>query len=316
MTVMHQLKRIVVIIGVGLFAGLLFLFAGPPLRDWYVLRQYDPPAYVSDLATRTTMTEQGRRLFYLNRPEVLDASEFNTRCDGAGGEQTIVLGCYYSPQRGIFLFRVDEPELKGIEEVTAAHEMLHAAYDRLSISERRRIDSLLIDYYQTELKDERLLRVMELYKESAPDDLPNEMHSIFGTEISSLPEELEQHYRRYFDNRQVVASFAADYQSAFTSRQKQVDQYDAELSRIEKQIAQNTVELDRQAVALTSERRAVEASGDQEAVDAYNQRVAAYNSLLSQTNVLVDQFNQIVERRNGIALEQKQLQRSIDSSIQ
>jgi hypothetical protein len=316
MTIARQLKRIIVIIAVPSFIAALLLMFGPSVREWYILRDYEPPARVVQLADETTMTGQGRRLFYLNRPEVLDASEFNTRCAGADSEQTIILGCYYSPQRGIFLFRVDEPELQGIEHVTAAHEMLHAAYDRLSRSERERIDALLTDYYQTELRDERLLRIMELYKATDAQHLANEMHSIFGTEIGVLPEELEQHYQKYFTDRQVVAGFAASYQAAFTSRQDQVDKYDAELLAIEQQIQQNSAELDAQAQALAADRQRVEASGNQEAVDAYNQRVAAYNALLAQTNALVDQYNQIVERRNEIALEQKQLQRSIDSSIQ
>lgn len=312
----QRIKRLVVIVmvAVSFTAGLLVL--GPAAREWYVLRQYQPPGEVSRLADQTTMTDKARRLFYLNRPQVLEATEFNVHCASADGEQTIVLGCYHSPQRGIFVFRVNEPKLKGIEQVTAAHEMLHAAYDRLSRSERQRVDGLLINYYENELKDERLLRVMELYKVSEPSDLANEMHSIFGTEIAQLPDELEAHYRKYFDDRAVVAAFAADYQSAFTSRQKQVDQYDVELEEIERQIAQNSGELDRQAAALSADRRNVEASGDQEMVDAYNQRVAAYNTLLNQTNALVDRYNQLVQQRNAIALEQKQLQRSIDSSIQ
>ncbi len=316
MTVAQRIKRLSIFIFVAVTITAAILFWGPVLREWYVLRQYSPPAEVSRLADQTTMTDDARRVFYLNRPQVLEASEFNQSCAGAGGEQTIVLGCYHSPQRGIFVFRVDEPELKGIEQVTAAHEMLHAAYDRLGRRERSRVDALLIDYYENELKDERLLRVMELYKASEPTELANEMHSIFGTEISELPEELEIHYSKYFTNRKAVAAFADSYQSAFTTRQKQVAQYDTELTQLESQIAQNSAELDRQAAALSAERTRVQASNNQEQIDAYNQRVAQYNALLERTNQLVETYNQLVERRNNIALEQKQLQRSIDSSIQ
>lgn len=262
------------------------------------------------------MTDQARRLFYLNRPAVQNRSEFNASCDGAGGEHTIVLGCYHSPQRGIFVFRVDEARLDGIEQVTAAHEMLHAAYDRLSRSERTKIDSLLVDYYEHDLKDARIKRVMELYKQTAPNDLPNEMHSIFGTEVSDLPEELETYYRQYFTDRQVVVNFSQQYQAVFTKRQDQVASYDTRLTELEKQIRANQTLLDQQAASLRADRSTAEASQDQEQIDAYNQRVAAYNTLLKQTNLLVDEYNQTVEQRNAIALEQKQLQRSIDSSIQ
>ena len=41
-----------------------------------------------------------------------------------------------------------------------------------------------------------------------------------------------------------------------------------------------------------------------------------WSTLLAQTNTLVEQYNQLVNERNEIALEQKQLQQSINSSIQ
>lgn len=316
MTIAQRLRRLAIILSIPVALTVLILVFGPQVREWYILRNYAPPADISQLATQTTMTDQARRLFYLNRPQIQDRSEFNTSCNGAGGEHTIVLGCYHSPQRGIFVFSVTDTQLKGVEQVTAAHEMLHAAYDRLSRSERQHIDQLLVDYYQHDLKDERIKRVMALYKQSAPNDLPNEMHSIFGTEIGDLPQELETYYQRYFTNRQTIVSFSESYQAAFTKRQDQIEAYDAQLTKLEAQIKANQTSLNQRAAGLRADRASVESSGDQEQVDSYNQRVAAYNALLQQTNQLVDEYNQTVERRNAIALEQIQLQKNIDSSIQ
>ena len=310
------LKRLLITLAVpALFVVALTSF-GPALQEWYTLRNYTPPTEVKSLADQTTMTDQARRLFYLNQPKVLDRSQFNASCEGAGGEQTIVLGCYHSPQQGIFVFHVSEAELRGIEQVTAAHEMLHAAYDKLSTKERERIDTLLMNYYRTQLTDERIKDVIALYKKNTPDALPNEMHSIFGTEIKDLPTELEEHYRQYFADRSAVVAYAEHYQAAFSSRQDKIAAYDAQLTSLSDQINSNQASLDQQASALRSDRAAVERSRDQEQVDSYNQRVAAYNALLSQTNSLVDQYNQLVKQRNKIALEQKQLQQSINSNIQ
>lgn len=314
LTTNQRIKRLlavsIVVVGVAVGARL----AAQPVRDWAILRNFEPSPGIEQLAQDTTMTDDARRVFFINRPEVLDRSEFNQRCQGAG-EQTIILGCYHSPQRGIFVFNVTEPELDGIQQVTAAHEMLHAAYDRLSRSERQRVDAMLMDYYANQLKDERVLRTMELYKKSEPNDLANEMHSIFGTEIADLPAPLQEYYSQYFTDRSRVTNFASQYQNAFTSRQQTIDDYDAQLTQLEQQIKQNQAELSRQAAALARDRGQVEASRDQETVDAYNQRVVAYNALLNQTNRLVDQYNNVVAQRNAIALEQKQLQASIDSTV-
>lgn len=315
MTSGQRIRRLLVLSVITITAAFAVRLAAPPVRDWWILRDYQPPAAVEQLVVDTTMTDAGKRLFYINRPAVLDRSEFNQHCHGTG-EHTIILGCYHSPQRGIFIFHVDEPELEGIEQVTAAHEMLHAAYDRLSRSERQRIDDMMMAYYLNELRDERILRVMELYKNAGTDHLTNEMHSIFGTEIAELPEEMEQYYKQYFTNRSRVAGFAAQYQQAFTSRQRQITEYDNQLARLEEQIKQNEAMLSQQAAQLNADRPVVEASNDQEMIDAYNQQVAAHNTLLAQANALVDEYNRVVARRNEIALEQKQLQHSIDSSIQ
>lgn len=166
--------------------------------------------------------------------------------------------------------------------------MLHAAYDRLSRSEQQRVDQLLTNYYQHDLKDERIKRVMDLYKKSSPDDLPNEMHSIFGTEVTHLPEELETYYRQYFTSRQAVVGFSQQYQAAFTKRQDQIAAYDAQLAQLEAQIKANQVSLNQQSAHLKADRQRVASSGDQEQVDAYNQRVATYNALLKQTNQMYE----------------------------
>lgn len=314
LTATQRIKRLLIVSIFAIGAAVGVRIAAQPVRDWVILRSFEPTASVEQLAKDTTMTDSARRVFFINRPEVLDRSEFNQHCQGTG-EQTIILGCYHSPQQGIFVFKVTEPELNGVEQVTAAHEMLHAAYDRLSRSERTRVDTMLTDYYKNQLKDERILRTIELYKKSEPADLVNEMHSIFGTEITNLPADLQKYYSQYFSDRSQVTHFAAQYQQAFTRRQQQIDNYDAQLTQLELQIKSNQSELTRQTDALQRDRSRVEDSHDQETVDAYNQRVAAYNDLLNQTNKLVDQYNAIVEQRNTIATEQKQLQASIDSAV-
>ena len=78
------------------------------------------------------MTDKGRNLFYVYDPQLLDKDGFNTQCTIE--EQSIVLGCYDGS--GIYLYDISDVRLEGVEEVTSAHEMLHAAYGRLSAKEK------------------------------------------------------------------------------------------------------------------------------------------------------------------------------------
>ena len=139
--------------------------------DWWRLRQYQAPAAIASLADQATLTDYSRKVFYVNWPQQKDKTGFGSACPNNGGEQTIVLGCYHGNQAGIYLLKVTDARLNGVEQVTAAHEMLHAAYDRLGQDERDKVDAMLTNYYKNELKDERILKTIEAYKKSEPNEL-------------------------------------------------------------------------------------------------------------------------------------------------
>lgn len=285
------------------------------LYDWARLRDYTPPAAVTSLADQTTMTSSARRLFYVNRPQIQDRDAFNVSCPSNGGEQTIILGCYHDHETGIFVYNVTDAQLSGVQQVTAAHEMLHGAYERLSPHERDKVDALLEDFYANGLQDKRVKDTIDAYKKSEPNDLVNEMHSIFGTEVASLPPALEAYYKQYFTNRQQVVAYATQYQQAFTSREAQIAQYDAQLKSLKADIEQKESDLEAQAAVLNSTRSQVERSNDRFQIEAYNAKVGDYNSLLQTVNGQINQFNSILDKRNAIALEEKQLYQSINSGL-
>lgn len=291
------------------------------ISDWARLRKYQAPAAIADIATKDTMTDYARKVFYVNDPQLSDKTDFRNQCPKNGGEQTIVLGCYRGFQNGIFVLHVTDARLDGVEQVTAAHEMLHAAYDRLSTSERSRINALLTDYYHNDLKDERLKAIVDSYKKTEPNDVVNEMHSIFGTEVVQLPPALEQYYARYFTQRTQVAAFAARYQAEFTSRQAQVTQDDAQLTALKAQIesAQATLEtnlssIEAQRTQLTNLRTNNDIAAYNAGVPAYNAAIVSYNNLVATTKAQIEHYNALVAERNAIALEQNKLSSELNAS--
>jgi hypothetical protein len=290
------------------------------LIDWWRLRTYDPPAAVVALADQDTMTDYARKVFYVNRPQIEGKAAFNKSCPDSTAEQTIVLGCYHGNQGGIFLFNVSDERLAGVEQVTAAHEMLHAAYDRLDAGERNRVDKLLENYYRSGLTDERIKKTIDAYKVSEPHDVVNEMHSIFGTEVANLPSDLETYYKQYFTNRTAITDAAAAYQAEFTSRQDQVAQTDAQLANLKTQIDSLQADIKNQQQTINDEEarlkslRDTNVSAYNAAVPAYNQQIDAYNSNVQQVRSLIDRYNTLVAHRNAIAFEESQLIKSLDSN--
>src|SRR3989344_3309910 len=224
------------------------------IYDWYKLRGYQPPAQVEQLAVDTTMTSYAKHMFYINHPDIEDKAKFNQSCPNDTKEQTIVLGCYRGNETGIFLYNVTDAQLAGVMQVTAAHETLHAIYERLDGKERDYVDGLLEDFYQHDLHNERLLKTIDAYKQSEPNDLVNEMHSIFGTEVVNLPQPLEDYYKQYFTDRSKIAAFAASYQQAFTSREDQIKLFDQQLNNLKTQIDAEQADLGQQEKTLEAQR--------------------------------------------------------------
>jgi uncharacterized protein YdaU (DUF1376 family) len=305
-----------IMVGLGLAAANL-----QSLMDYARLYHYQPTADIVSLADQTTMTPQARRLFYINHPVLADRDSFNGACNSRG-EQTIVLGCYRSRDHGIYLFRVTDTRLNGVEQLTAAHEMLHAAYDRLSKSERASINTELQNFYDQKVQDKRIRDTVAAYEKSEPNDIVNEMHSIFATEIGGLTPELENYYSRYFTNRQQVVAFANSYQVEFTSRQEKVAAYDARLRSLKAQIDSNSAALAKEEQQIGVQQRDLEqtrASGNVEAYNAkvpvFNARVDQYNALIRTTQNSIATYNKLVNERNEVALEVRGLTQSISSQF-
>lgn len=298
-------------------ASLAVIYFRQDIYDWWQLRSYKPPAEVQSIAEKSKLTETGKRIFYLGAPAIEDRDNFNRHC-GKKGEKTIVLGCYDG--RNIYIYNVTEPKLAGVKEVTSMHEMLHAAYDRLSKDERMKVDALL-EQQQSKLTDNRLLELIAEYRRTEPSEVMNELHSILGTELETLIPDLEEYYKKYFNDRQATVAFARQYETAFTQNRQQIDELDAQLTALKTQIEAQEAALQQQQAALEAENARIEQLKSQPdqynaAVGPYNQQVRAYNAALATTKEMINQFNAKVEQRNQLAAVYNDLAKSLDSNFQ
>lgn len=314
----QRLQLGVLVVLLAMIGGLVWKHQA--VLDWWRLRGYTPPAGVAQLAVDDTMTSEARHLFYVNHPDITTGGAFTSHCP-AGSEKTVVLGCYVGDDQGIYIYAVSDPRLNGVEQVTAAHEMLHAAYRRLSSGERQKVDAMLLDYYEHDLTDQRIKDTMAAYKKSEPNDVVNEMHSVFGTEIATLPPPLEQYYRQYFTDRSKITAYTASYEGEFTARQAEVAAYDTQLQMLKSQIDTGEAQLNQQKASLDAQTQQLDAehsSGNYAAynagVNSYNQAVDSYNALLVSTKNLINQYNDIVSKRNAIVLEEQQLTQELSAN--
>ena len=277
------------------------------IYDWSRLRGYQPPAAIAQLATDTTMNDDTRRVFYAHHPELDDRSTFRTHCSNFD-EVTIVLGCYV-PKTGIYVFDIDDPRLSGVEEVTAAHELLHVAYERLGSKERAHIDKLTQQALAS-VKDERIKSTVESYRTRDPSVVPNELHSIIGTEVSELPAELENYYKRYFDSRAQIVTFAEKYEGAITERRDRAEAIRLELEGLKQEIEQQQETLATEREQLQNDRSKANTQAE---VDAFNARVNAYNANIREFNSMISHYNTLVDEYQTVSLEAQELYKALDS---
>jgi hypothetical protein len=319
MRFLRRLRPYLFLAGLLAFALVMWI-ARDRVLDWAAMRNYQPSADIAQLVADTDMTPYARRLFYVNRPVIEGKDPFNKHCTDPS-EQVAVLGCYTGDRHGIYLYEVTDTRLNGIQQVTASHEMLHQAYDRLATAERKRIDGLLQSYHDLSASQELKDKIAS-YKFSEPNDLLNEMHSIFGTEAVNLPSELEEYYKQYFNDRQKILVFHQQYQTEFDKRIAQIQAFDGQLTTMKTDIEVKKADLKARESQLQTRRNQLDAylaaneiQQYNAAVPGFNALVVAYRARLQETNNLVDEFNQILGDRNALAVQQHQLEAAIDSHV-
>ncbi|MBP6880113.1 hypothetical protein KBC31_00605 [Candidatus Saccharibacteria bacterium] len=185
-----QLALLVFVILIGAIA----IPNAPEIGDFFALKSYQPSREVEQIASDAGMGEKGRRLFYRFDPIFTDQATISSFC----GRAKEPLGC--AEGRRIYILASNNEEYYQQSVVTAAHEMLHVVYSRLSEKEKTQIDELIqnkIDTFGPDIVEE-----IDAYNKESDEVIRDESHSIVGSEVKTLPKDLENHYKTYFSNRQ------------------------------------------------------------------------------------------------------------------
>lgn len=292
------------------------------IQDAASYHQYQPSSEITALADDAGMNERGRFLFYASQPSLEGAKSFDTYC-GKTEKSTAILGCYNG--RKIYIYDIKDPRLAGIRPTTAAHEMLHAAYARLSSSDREMVDRLLDREYETIKNDSQLADRMAFYDRTQPGEHMNELHSIIGTEKKEVSPELEEYYRRYFSDRSKVIAQHEQYYSLFAELRERADTLTGQIDTLRGTLERDRAAYDAQVAALQSSiaefnSRAENGQFESQAAFARERqalfaRSASLEDLRARINGVITEYNRLIEELNAIAIETEELNRSIDSNL-
>jgi hypothetical protein len=317
----HRAWTIVTIVlsaAIFVIAGWLFLnrqYAMDQVSVW----AFQAPAEVTAIEERLELADKGRFYYYASHPEIADAESFNANCPRREIGSPI-LGCYGMGR--MYIYDITNPKLDGIQEVTAAHEMLHAAWDRMSSDEQQRVSDLLKTVY-ADLAAGEMKERMDYYARTEPGQLYNELHSIIGTEIADIGEELETYYEQYFEDRAVVLAFHAQYSGVFTSLQSQAETLYKDLSKLGVSITTRTAQYNADSAQLSKDIDDFNARANGNGFDSLDQFYQERAALMARSNQLVSErsginadislYNKKYEQYQSVAVQIESLNKSIDS---
>ena len=171
------------------------------------------PQEIKDLAAELELTDEGKTTLYNNNPKLFDDPndpEF-TCSSNSLEEEVYIYGCW--DYRGSIKVLRDNSTA-----ITLAHELLHVVYYDFYISYRngdldKQIDAAAArDPAQTQIILNAYAKQLDSLSPAAARYVRHtELHSFVGTQFGSVSPALEEHYARYFKDRQIVLNIFHDW---------------------------------------------------------------------------------------------------------
>ncbi len=223
---------IAIVVVAAILAGAIWIALNPQrVTDQLAVWSFEPSAELEAYVDRDLFTDEGRFLFFASQPVIAPEGEFDDVC-ASRSEDVGILGCYLPDVQTIFLYDVTDARLDGLEEVVAAHELLHAVWDRMSQTDRDALAPILEAEVAARANDEALAQTLAFYAENEPAERLNELHSIVATEFDEISAELETHYSKYFVDRSVVAALHEKSNAVFEQQARAIEALVAEIDEL------------------------------------------------------------------------------------
>ncbi|MBI4067054.1 hypothetical protein HY407_01620 [Candidatus Gottesmanbacteria bacterium] len=276
---------IIILILTPILAGSLYVYLSN--RNLYtsdedILKTYKPSNEIEDIINKTKLTDKGKALLYRSDPQFVDQETFQKACGGGGREP---LGCYSTKLGGIkiYLLQIDDPELSDSKYFITMHEMLHAAFFRMNEQEKEEVSKLVQPEFAKRQDDGHLVDIVLTTQDDGVIEVVDQLHSYLGSEYENLSPELEEHYKKYFQDRQIVIDLYK--KSGYGSRVKQIDQLRADGKALYTKI---------QAMAgeLTAAQNASDKSKFNSLIGEYESLSAQYNSKRLQSEKLYSEIEE------------------------
>lgn len=280
------------------------------------------PATVQSHIDAATYTELAEEIYLSTSPTILDPASLESECSGGNSTDPgrKIAGCYVFPPGNIYIKDITDARVSDSEIVTAAHEMLHAAwYEDMTSAERSDIGNQLQSWFNRLPSDHWLNEKLAAY---SSESIPTELHSILGTEAADLTTSLEEHYSRYFDDRAAVVGLADGVGGYMRDLDAEISILEPQLSELQSSLQSRDEELTSMREQLDSEiaefNADVDAGKYENNYEEYEETRATLNSRQDQIQADFtklysdfDSFNELVVEYNAKVNELNSLSKSL-----
>ena len=188
-------------------------------------------AQIVKIANSSGFNQKGKFIFYSNNPEIVSPDSLNEVCPN-DSEKSIEYGCFAPKDKKIYILRSEDPNFDSIMYVTAAHEMLHAAWQGLAASERDEVATKLNLALESGTSSAKLREIVLQY----PKDksvIDNELHSFAGSEFIGIHDD---YYKKYFTDVNLPYSNKNNYDTKVAAKLSSIDQKSAQLDALANEI--------------------------------------------------------------------------------
>lgn len=286
--------------------------------DYYRGITYKPSVEMAEIRDSLKLTTEGEFVFNASQPELSERDEFNANCRPDDAE-TAILGCYV--MENIYVYNIEDEQLKGIKELTAAHELLHAVFARMNDNEK---DALKSDLNKVLKENGEILQEdLSIYP---AEERFEELYVRAGTEVKKLPDNLEKHYAKVFKDQDRVVNFYDSYIAVFRRLKAELKALEGELGELNNRIDSMTLEYETRANQYSADVDQFNACADtagcfssQWEFDTrrnvlVNEQVALDN-MYDEISGLIDEYNSKVEVYNNDVIETNRLNDKMNSNI-
>jgi hypothetical protein len=302
----NKISRRRIVITFLILASIGIIIFWTPISNYWIISTADQG--MVSLAQQANMSTEGEVKFLQMNPELVSNSEMASLCSISKSTVTegfVEQGCYIpssnEPEKGKIYIREMPTELKSMEVVTAAHELLHPVYfELLKSMDASTLNTVLENNFTANIS-ENLNSRMATYAQIEPEYRSHELFSILGTEYGNVSTDLMAYYSPYFNDSlgSVVAANTKTY-SVFEANISKLKAIKDEIQNLSDLAAKQLESADYAYYCSTTWARVGNAYENTRNYNIYVQLLNSYKSYITQQNSKVDEYNSLLDQANTL----------------